>query len=218
MKEALYAFESYLHSNGNTPVLVKAALSHAQFETIHPFLDGNGRVGRLLITFLLVHSGVLREPLLYLSYYFKLHRTEYYDRLMAVRQRGDWEGWLAFFLRGVADTADEAMDTAERIFELRERHRTLVIDEVGANGLKVLSELFRRPLVNVNYIGRVLDVSFPTANRLVAKFGEIGLLREVTSAGYGKPDHQCLWGCRVRQRVPSWGRVATPCATPSGRA
>jgi len=180
MLEALYGFENYLHSNGDTPVLVKAALSHAQFETIHPFLDGNGRVGRLLITFLLVHSGVLRAPLLYLSYYFKLHRTEYYDRLMAVRQRGDWEGWLAFFLRGVADTADEATDTAERIFELRELHRTLVIDEIGTNGLRVLSALFQRPLVNVNYIGRVLDVSFPTANRLVARFEELGLLREVT--------------------------------------
>jgi Fic family protein len=186
MKEALYAFESYLHSNGETPVLVKAALSHAQFETIHPFLDGNGRVGRLLITFLLVHSGVLRQPLLYLSYYFKLHRTEYYDRLMAVRQRGDWEGWLAFFLRGVAATADEATNTAERIFELRERHRTLVINEVGANGLRVLSALFQRPLVNVNYIGRVLDVSFPTANRLVARFEELGLLREVTGQRRGR--------------------------------
>lgn len=186
MKEALYALENYLHSNGETPVLVKAALSHAQFETIHPFLDGNGRVGRLLITFLLVHSGVLREPLLYLSYYFKLHRTEYYDRLMAVRQRGDWEGWLAFFLRGVAATADEATNTAERIFELRERHRTLVINAVGANGLKLLSALFQRPLVNVNYVGRVLDVSFPTANRLVARFEELELLREVTGQRRGR--------------------------------
>ncbi|MDX6706302.1 MAG: hypothetical protein QOI48_2148 [Solirubrobacteraceae bacterium] len=186
MMEALYAFENYLHSNGDTPVLVKAALSHAQFETIHPFLDGNGRVGRLLITFLLVHSGVLRAPLLYLSHYFKLHRTEYYDRLMAVRERGDWEGWLAFFLRGVAHTADEATDTAERIFELRELHRTLVIDEVGTNGLRVLSALFQRPLVNVNYIARILGVSFPTANRLVARFVELGLLREVTGQKRGR--------------------------------
>jgi Fic family protein len=186
MKEALYALENYLHSNGETPVLVKAALSHAQFETIHPFLDGNGRVGRLLITFLLVHSGVLRQPLLYLSYYFKLHRTEYYDRLMAVRQRGDWEGWLAFFLRGVADTADEATHTAERIFELRERHRALVINEVGTNGIRMLSALFQRPLVNVNYIGRILDVTFPTANKLVARFEELGLVREITGQRRGR--------------------------------
>ena len=186
MKEALYALENYLHSEGETPVLVKAALSHAQFETIHPFLDGNGRVGRLLITFLLVHSGVLKEPLLYLSYYFKLHRTEYYDRLMAVRQRGDWEGWLTFFLRGVAATADEATNTAERIFELRERHRTQVINEVGANGLLLLSSLFQRPLVNVKYVARVLDVAFPTANRLVARFEELGLLREVTGQKRGR--------------------------------
>jgi Fic family protein len=186
MTEALYAFENYLHSNGNTPVLVKAALSHAQFETIHPFLDGNGRVGRLLITFLLVHSGVLRQPLLYLSYYFKLHRTEYYDRLMAVRQRGDWEGWLAFFLRGVAETAYEATDTAERLFELRERHRSLVMDEVGANGLRALSALFQRPIVNVNYLSRALEVSFPTANRLAARFEELGLLHEVTGQRRGR--------------------------------
>jgi Fic family protein len=186
MKEALYAFEDYLHSNGETPVLVKAALAHAQFETIHPFLDGNGRVGRLLITFLLVHSGVLRQPLLYLSYYFKLHRTEYYDRLMAVRQRGDWEGWLSFFLRGVAETADEATDTAEQIFELRERHRTLAMNEVGANGLRVLSALFQRPIVNVNYISRALEVSFPTANRLVGRFEELGLLDEVTGQRRGR--------------------------------
>jgi Fic family protein len=180
MTQALHSFESYLHANGDTPVLVKAALAHAQFETIHPFLDGNGRVGRLLITFLLVHSGVLREPLLYLSVYFKQHRAEYYDRLTAIRQRGDWEGWLTFFLRGVAETADEATDTAERIFELRERHRAIVIEEAGTNGLKLLAALFRRPLINVNYVVPVVDVTFPTANRLVAKFEELGLLREVT--------------------------------------
>jgi Fic family protein len=186
MKEALADFETYLHSNGATPVLVTAALAHAQFETIHPFLAGNGRVGRLLITFLLVHGQALRAPLLYLSHYFKQHRAEYYDRLMATRQRGDWEGWLRFFLHGVAQTADEATDTAERIFELRERHRAIVMGQTGANGLKFLALLFQRPLVNVNFVAPHVDVTFPTANRLVARFEELGLLREITGQRRGR--------------------------------
>jgi Fic family protein len=180
MRQALDDFERFFHRDDPQPVLIEAALAHAQFETIHPFLDGNGRVGRLLITFLLVHRKVLRAPLLYLSHYLKLHRTEYYDRLTAVRVRGDWEGWLHFFLEGVATTAEEAAETAERIFELRESHRTLVMDEAGAAGLRLLSALFDRPLVNVNYLTGTLGVSFPTANRLVARFEELGLLREVT--------------------------------------
>lgn len=180
MRVALHDFERFLHRDERQPVLIEAALAHAQFETIHPFLDGNGRVGRLLITFLLVHRCVLRAPLLYLSHYLKLHRTEYYDRLMDVRVRGNWEGWLRFFLEGVVTTAEEAAETAERIFELRESHRTLVMRETGALGLSLLSALFDRPLVNVNYLTRVLSVSFPTANRLVARFEQLGLLREVT--------------------------------------
>lgn len=181
MKEALGDFESFLHADAEMPLLFEVGLAHAQFETIHPFLDGNGRVGRLLITFLLVHRGVLRRPLLYLSYFFKLHRTEYYDRLTAVRRNGDWEGWLRFFLRGVAITADEAAATAGLIFDLRERHRGLVMEEAGgANGLKLLSALYQRPMVNVNYVAAECNITFPTANRLVARFEELGLLRETT--------------------------------------
>jgi Fic family protein len=180
MKEALYALEQFLYAEPAPPLLILAGLAHAQFETIHPFLDGNGRVGRLLITFLLVRRGALRAPLLYLSYYLKLHRTEYYDRLTAIRTNGDWEGWLRFFLRGVAETAREAADTAEQIFELRENHRTLVLAETGVNGLKLLSLLFQRPLVNVNLVTNELGVTFPTANRLVARFEELGLLKETT--------------------------------------
>jgi Fic family protein len=180
MTEALGDFESFLHVQSDRPTLIDVGLAHAQFETIHPFIDGNGRVGRLLISFLLVHRGILRRPLLYLSSYFKLHRAEYYDRLMATRRSGDWEGWLRFFLRGVAETATEATQTAERIFELRERHRTLVMNETGPNGLKLLSALFRRPLVNVNSVARELEVTFPTANRLAGRFQELGMLHEVT--------------------------------------
>ena len=180
MKEALYALEQFLYTEPAPPLLILAGLAHAQFESIHPYLDGNGRVGRLLITFLLVHGGALRAPLLYLSYYLKLHRAEYYDRLMAIRTNGDWEGWLRFFLRGVAETAQEAADTAEHIFELRETHRTLALAETGTNGLKLLSLLFQRPLVNVNLVTHELDVTFPTANRLVGRFEELGLLTETT--------------------------------------
>lgn len=181
MHAALDNFEKFLHSDPSRPVLLDVGLAHAQFETIHPFLDGNGRVGRLLITFLLVHRGALRKPLLYLSYFFKLHRAEYYDRLMAIRRAGDWEGWLKFFLRGVATTSDEATYTAERIFELRERHRSLVLSEnLGPNSLRLLSHLFARPIINVKLAATSLDAAFPTANRLISRFEELGLLREVT--------------------------------------
>jgi Fic family protein len=180
MKTALSDFEKFLHSDDQPPLLVVAGLAHAQFETIHPFLDGNGRVGRLLTTFLLCRGGALRAPLLYLSYYLKLHRSEYYDRLMAVRIGGDWEGWLRFFLRGVAETAAEANATAERIVELRESARTRVMEDIGANGLRLLSLLFQRPLVNVNRVKDELEVTFPTASRLVRHFEDLGLLRELT--------------------------------------
>jgi cell filamentation protein, protein adenylyltransferase len=182
MKDALYDFEKFLlHEDGRYPTLIEVGLAHAQFETIHPFLDGNGRVGRLLNTFLLVHRGTLRQPLLYLSHFFKLHRTEYYDRLMAVRQKGDWEGWIRFFLGGVAQTAREATETAERLFELREAHRSMIIEKnLGQNGLKLLSHLFQRPLVNINLVASLLESTFPTASRLVSSFEDMGLLHEIT--------------------------------------
>lgn len=121
MHRALDNFERFLHRDNDMPALVHCGIAHVQFETIHPFLDGNGRVGRLLIAFLLVHRGVLHRPLLYLSAYLKHRRTEYYDRLMAVRTRGDWEGWLRFFLLGIAMTAEEATTTARAIVQLREK-------------------------------------------------------------------------------------------------
>lgn len=179
MHAALHDFEGFLHDDAET-LLLKVGLAHAQFETIHPFLDGNGRVGRLLITLLLVHGQALRGPLLYLSHYFKLHRAEYYDRLTAIRVDGDWEGWMRFFLTGVVETAEEATRTAERIFELREQHRLIATDLGGANGLALLDCLFRHPLTTVNHVTDCTDVPYPTANRLVAKFEGAGLLRELT--------------------------------------
>jgi Fic family protein len=180
MHSALDDFERFLHGKDQLPVLIHVGLAHAQFETIHPFVDGNGRVGRLLITFMLVHRGVLHRPLLYLSHYLKQNRIEYYDRLTAIRRRGDWEGWIEFFLRGVSDTATEATETARAILELRERHRQVVQARAGLNGVRLLDLLFDRPLVNVNLVRDRLEVSFATANNLVGQFEESGLLREIT--------------------------------------
>lgn len=181
MKEALGDFESFLHADGSFPLLIDIGLAHAQFETIHPFLDGNGRVGRLLITLMLVQRNALRLPLLYLSYYFKRHRGEYYDRLTAVREKGEWEGWLCFFLRGVRETASEATVTAERIFALREDHRSLVIEHnLGQNAPRLISLLFARPILNVNLAKKELGVAWATANKLLGQFEDLGLVTEVT--------------------------------------
>lgn len=180
MHQALDDFERFLHDEEELPVLIHVGLAHAQFETIHPFLDGNGRVGRLLITFLLVNRGSMHRPLLYLSHYLKRNRAEYYDRLMGIRLNGDWEGWLRFFLRGVAETAAEATITARAILELRERDRELIQERVGLNGMRLHDLLFDRPLVNVNLVKDRLDISFATANGLVKQLEDAGLLTEIT--------------------------------------
>jgi len=183
MRTALDNFERFIHQD-ELPPLMHCGLAHAQFETIHPFLDGNGRVGRLLITFLLVHRQVLHRPLLYLSYFLKRHRTEYYDRLMAIRVDGDWEGWLRFFLRGVMETATEAANTARKIVRLREEHRLLVEQAgLGMNGLRLIDVLLQRPLVNINLVKDRLGaagVSFATANNLALAFQGLGILEETT--------------------------------------
>ncbi|HUT35807.1 MAG TPA: Fic family protein [Planctomycetota bacterium] len=181
MLQALDNLEKFLHDE-SLPILVQCALAHAQFETIHPFLDGNGRVGRLLITFLLCWRGVLRRPLLYLSLYLKAHRAEYYDRLQAVRVDGDWEGWLRFFLAGVAEVADGATRTARAILDLREEHRQLVVAKArkASSAHALLDMLFRNPIVTPHTVQRGLGCAFDTANRLVSDFAEWGLLRETT--------------------------------------
>jgi Fic family protein len=181
MNAALDDFERFLHDDPELPDLIYVGLAHAQFESIHPFFDGNGRVGRLLITFLLMHRGALHRPLLYLSVYLKENRAEYYDRLTAIRRRGDWEGWLKFFLRGAAITAAEATSTAQRIFELRETHRKQVLDEqLGPNALKLLSLLYASPIVNVKFVSSGIGVTFATANKLLGRFEDMGLVHEIT--------------------------------------
>jgi Fic family protein len=140
-------------------------------------------VGRLLITFLLTEKGILQKPVLYLSHHFKQHRQAYYDHLQAVRVEGDWEGWLAFFLRGVAEVSQEASLTARRILALREQHRTLITDHLGraaANGHRVLESLFDRPIVSVNAIEALIATTYPAANNLVGRLEALGILREMT--------------------------------------
>lgn len=181
MHLALGDLERFLHSPGHLTALVHCGMVHAQFETIHPFLDGNGRVGRLLVAFLLVHQGVLHKPLLYLSTYLKQHRDEYYDRLTAIRRYGDWERWITFFLDGIAVTATEAATTAQAIMRMREEHRSkLQSHGAGGHHFRLLDLLFEKPLVNVRAVSVQLTVSFVTANRLIDTFVELELLEEIT--------------------------------------
>jgi Fic family protein len=184
---ALSDLERFLHAEDDVPPLVKIALAHVQFETIHPFLDGNGRIGRLLITFLLTERGILHKPVLYLSHYFKSRRQEYYDRLQAVRVRGDWEGWLAFFLRGVIEVAGEAAETSRRILSMREDHRAAVTARLGraaASGHKVLESLFDRPIMTVKDVQALTGTTYAAANGLVSRLVDAGVLSEMT--GYAR--------------------------------
>ncbi len=183
MRGALGEWERFLHDEQPIPILIKVGLAHAHFETIHPFLDGNGRVGRLLITFLLVENDVLARPLLYLSHFFKQHRQSYYDHLQAVRDGGAWEAWLEFFLRGVAEVAREASETARRIVSLQEEHRSLITGNLrrsAGRGLTLLEQLYFRPIVNVNTVMGITGLSFARANVLVGELRQLGILREMT--------------------------------------
>jgi Fic family protein len=181
--DALGALEKFLHHDTQLPLLMQIGLAHAQFETIHPFLDGNGRIGRLLITFLLCERGALRKPVLYLSHYFKRYRSEYYERLQSVRDRGDFETWLAFFLRGVAEVSAQAAATAGRILELREKHRRTITAGMGraaGNGHRVLDHLYEQPILSVTAVRELLGTTFPGANQIVRRLADLGILAEIT--------------------------------------
>jgi Fic family protein len=178
MHDALSNLEKFLHDRDSYPLLVQCGLAHAQFETIHPFLDGNGRVGRLLITFLLCERRVLARPLLYLSHYLKAHRVEYYDRLMAVRSSGDWEGWIRFFLNGVAQVSRTATQTARFILELRDSKRQALAG--NANALRLLDYAFEHPLLTVRMAETHLGTAYVTAATAVEHMQAAGVLREVT--------------------------------------
>ncbi len=182
LMNCLSSFEHYLHTHrDDTPVLIRCALAHAQFETIHPFLDGNGRVGRLLITFMLCEARVLSQPLLYLSIYLKAHRTKYYELLMAVRQHGDWEGWVEFFLRGISETARVASVTGRKILEMQRIHRERY--DFDANTLKLLDHLLQHPFINVKQAAEHLRCTFTTANNVVSRLHRNGHLVETTGQG-----------------------------------
>lgn len=190
--QALSDLEHFMHAHDSMPALIRIGLTHAQFETIHPFLDGNGRVGRLLITFLLCEQRTLLSPVLYLSHYFKANRAEYYEHLQNIRTYGGWEAWLKFFLRGVADVSREATETARAIVNLREKDRDTIINELGrvaGNALKVHELLFRFPLVSVNPIANMLEVSFTSANRLIERMVDVGILVESTGNARNRVFH-----------------------------
>jgi len=181
MTQALNQLERFLHEAESLPRLIHCGLVHAQFETIHPFLDGNGRVGRLLITLLLCQQGILQRPLLYLSYYLKAHRAQYYDRLNAVRREGDWEGWLKFFLRGVYEVSRSATNTARAILQLREEHRQRIAEPGGGGSFaRLLDYLFEQPIVSVRMVEKKLGCAYVTAGKLVDQLVRLGLLKEIT--------------------------------------
>lgn len=182
MNIAMGHLENFIHDEELIiPDLIKIGLIHAQFETIHPFLDGNGRVGRLLITFWLCHKEILSKPLLYLSYYFKKNRMEYYDRLMAVRLKGDWENWIKFFLKGITLVSNESVETAKKIIKLKEDHSIIINSRIKnpSNGLRLLEKLFEFPLITVNTVVDMLAVSYPTANGLVNEFSDLGIIQQL---------------------------------------
>ncbi len=181
--EMLSDLERFLHRRDDLPILVKIGMAHAQFETIHPFLDGNGRIGRLLITFLLCSSDVLHKPVLYLSHYFKRYQQAYYDRLQAIRDLGAWEDWFLFFLHGIIEVSEQATETARRILKMREDHRNGITETLGyaaGNGHRVLETLYEKPIVSVKDVEAVIGTSFAAANQLVKRLEEMGLLEEIT--------------------------------------
>ncbi|RJP85197.1 MAG: Fic family protein [Desulfobacteraceae bacterium] len=181
--KSLSDLEKFLHADTGLPLLVKIGLAHAQFETIHPFLDGNGRVGRLLITFLLCEQKVLQKPVLYLSYYFKRYRQQYYEHLQSVRDHGAWEQWLTFFLNGIVEVSTQATDTARRILSLREEHRRMITEKFGrsaGNGHRVHEHLYKHPIVSVREVKDLIGTSYPAANDLVTRMVDDGILQEFT--------------------------------------
>jgi len=181
--DCMAEFEEFLHEeHSGLPVLIRAGLAHAQFETIHPFLDGNGRVGRLLITFLLCHAGVLHEPLLYLSLYFKQNRSEYYRLLDHLRTAGDWEGWLEFFLDGVRQTAEGAVETARRLENLFARNHERIVARGRRTGsvLRVHAAFQRRPVTTLQELTGRTGLSFPTVSAAMEILVDLGIGRELT--------------------------------------
>lgn len=181
MQEALGAFERYLHAEDALPPLIRCGLLHYQFETIHPFNDGNGRVGRLLITLYLVWKGILDEPMLYLSVFLKNHQQEYYDRLTQVRTDGNFEAWIRFFLEGIREVSRMVLETTRRIQSLeRADSDRLVAQGEGSHGLTLLRGLMRQPVVMAKDVARMVGVSYTKANSLITACEQLGILRQIS--------------------------------------
>ncbi len=183
VQNCMSSLERFVHAEGDgLPTLVRAAVAHVQFETVHPFLDGNGRVGRLLISLMLYDDEILGQPLLYLSYYFKQHRAEYYRLLDAVRTDGDWEAWLDFFLEGVEITAGAAVDTAHRLLALfsQDAARVQALGRAAANALRVFDAFRDRPLATIPALTEQTGASYPTVARAVEALENLGIVREIT--------------------------------------
>jgi Fic family protein len=174
--------EKYLHTDDALPPLVRIGLVHVQFETIHPYLDGNGRIGRLLITLLLEHWSLLSAPLLYLSLFFKRHRAEYYRLLSTVREQGDWEAWIDFFLEGVATVADEAVSTARDVFGLvsADRQRLLAATGASVTAVRLLEQLPVHPVITVPGVVELLETTKPTASKVIQTLERVGVLVETS--------------------------------------
>ena len=187
MHLALNELEKFIHAASDIPPLVSAALVHYQFEAIHPFLDGNGRIGRLLVILLLMEWGLLSQPWLYLSAFFETHRQEYYDHLLAVSQQGAWEAWLSFFLQGVSEQAEDAIGRIEQLQHLRAAYQNQVQEERTAERLlQVIDVLFERPILSIRQLESALEVPYRTAQRYVERLERIGILREVTGRARGR--------------------------------
>lgn len=183
IEDCMADLERFYHSqSGGMPALLRAGIAHAQFETIHPFLDGNGRIGRLMITLALYQAGIVREPLLYLSFYFKQHRDRYYELLNEVRKNGDWEAWAQFFLDGVEQTARGAVSTAQRLLRLFQQDRARLQQEGRKSGsaLRVHQVLQRRPITSLQFVADHAELSFPAASRSMKLLERIGIVRELT--------------------------------------
>ncbi len=181
MEVGLGALEKFIHAESDIPQLARAGLIHYQFEAIHPFLDGNGRVGRLLVILLLIEWGLISQPLLYLSAYFEAQRPDYYARLLAVSQRGEWENWLFFFLKGISSQSLDAITRIERLGQLREAFRErLRAERATERLLQTLDVLFERPILNIRQLEAALGVPYRTAQRYMERLEDEGILREVS--------------------------------------
>ncbi len=179
MNDVLDNFEKYIHQNDKIPYLLKAALIHAQFELIHPFLDGNGRIGRLLITFYLNHRNIINKPTLYLSKYFKKHRKHYYNTLLNISEKQDYSEWVEFFLEGIIETSQEGVELAREINELRERdlHKIQSLGRSARKGDVLFNHLFENPVISIGDVSKLLKIKFPNAQNIVNKFMDQGILQ-----------------------------------------